>query len=431
MISNLIKILKDTEKLDAWNVKVVTKDVYELYFIKQNLEMNREVVTTDYYVTLFVNQNNKIGIAKFKLFSSSSNEEITKKINDQIENSKYSLYDKFSLPKKVDLKNVSKDVSFGNISLKDAAFLTADALFEADKFNNGYLNSSEIFIINEETKFIDSNGNNFQYVNQYGEVELVATWEEKGKEVEVYRYVDFDDFNSIFIQKAAEDILLEASQRIKAVPLPEINNCKVMLTKEYAKTYFKYIVDKLKNDNIYQKKSNYNIQDILQDSDDKCDFISIKLNPIMKDSTKGRSFDDDGIVLKRLNIIDKGIVKNFWGSNMYSQYLNRPVHGNYENFVVSAGSLSAEDLIEETYLEILALSDFDIDMVTGDFKSEIRLAILYTKGEKQIVTGGFISGNINDTFKTLRLSNDTIQLNNYIGPKNLLLDNITIGKGTN
>lgn len=430
MINTLLKILKENDKLYAWNVKIVTKDTYQLYFIKQKLDMNRQVVTTDYLVTLFVKHGNKLGISKFTLFASSSDDEIKAKIEEQIELSKYALYEMFTLPKKVDLKNITKDITFGDISLKDAAFLAADALFEADKYNNGYLNSSEIFVISEETKYLDSNGNNFQFVNQYGEIELVATWEEKGNEVEVYRYIEFDDFDPSFIQKEANDILLEASQRIKAIPTPMLTNTKVLLTKEYVRAYFKFFMDKLQNDNIYQRKSNYKLLDKIQNANEKADLMTIKLNPIMKASTKGRPFDDDGVVLKRLNLIDKGIVKNFWGSNIYSQYLNRQVNGNYENFIVNAGSLTKDDLLEEQYLEILSLSDFDIDMITGYFKSEIRLANLYIKGEKKVVTGGFISGNIFDTLENVRFTSDIMQLNNYVGPKGILIENVTIGQGS-
>ena len=136
------------------------------------------------------------------------------------------------------------------------------------------------------------------------------------------------------------------------------------------------------------------------------------------------------MALKKLPIIEKGVVKNLWGSNSKSQYLNKQVHGNFSNIVVNAGTLKEDDLADENYLEIISLSYFSIDPITGDFGSEIRLAYLYNKGkDKQIVTGGSISGNINTSLDNVRFTNETVQHNNYIGPKKVFLDKVLINKG--
>ena len=42
MINGIIELLKNNKKLHAWNLKSEFKDSYQLYFIKQNLEMNYE-----------------------------------------------------------------------------------------------------------------------------------------------------------------------------------------------------------------------------------------------------------------------------------------------------------------------------------------------------------------------------------------------------
>ena len=89
-----------------------------------------------------------------------------------------------------------------------------------------------------------------------------------------------------------------------------------------------------------------------------------------------------------------------------------------------------EDLQEENYVEIVSLSDFEIDTVTGDFGSEIRLAYLYSKGkERQIVTGGSIPGNVYNSLNTVKFNNDTKQMNNFIGPINVLIDNVSVNGG--
>ena len=54
MISNLLNILKSDERLYGWNVKVTTTSSYQLFFIRQQLDMNREVVVDDYDVTILL-----------------------------------------------------------------------------------------------------------------------------------------------------------------------------------------------------------------------------------------------------------------------------------------------------------------------------------------------------------------------------------------
>ena len=215
---------------------------------------------------------------------------------------------------------------------------------------------------------------------------------------------------------------------MKAIKTPVINNVKLLLTGEYVKTYFGHFIEKIRVDNIYNNMSDYQVgQKIAGENGDN---LTIRLEPTMKHSTKGAPFDDEGTTLRKLVVIEKGEVKNLWGSNAISKYLHVPSNGIYSNMVVSSGTLQEEDLQEENYVEIVSLSDFEIDTVTGDFGSEIRLAYLHQKNkEKQIITGGSISGNIYESLDTALFSNETEQMNNYIGPKKVLLENIHYNKG--
>lgn len=434
MISELLELLKNNEKIHAWNFQVDSTNSYQLYFIKQKLDMNREVKVDEYSVTIFTLENNNgkemIGSSTFKIYPSMSMDEVKNKINEQISFCKYSINKPYIFPKKVNLKPVSKELGFSGYSLKEAAFIAADALFEADKFDKGYINSSEIYINFIETRFFDSNGNVFLYTREKGEIELIATWREKGEEVEIYKFFEFDNLESLFIQNEATKALIEASNRIKAVKTPSISNVKVLLTGDYVKEYFLHFASKVKTDNIYSRMSTLKTGDNIQANSKNADKISIRLEPTLKNSTYGAPFDAEGVGLKRLNIIEKGVVKNLWGSNAKSQYINKPVNGTHSNFVVSAGTLTKEELENDNYLEIITLSGFDIDELTGDFGSEIRLAYLHQRNkDTQIVTGGSISGNVYDSINTVRFNNDTKQNNNFVGPINVLIDNVSLNGG--
>lgn len=430
MISELLDILKKDDDLFGWNLKAIHTKSYQLFFVRQRLDMNRETNIETYQITIFrkliVNEEEKIGSSSFEVYETMTPQEIREKLVIQKNRCQYTANHLFTLPKKQDLKPVSKEVEFDGHSLKEAAFIAADALFEADKYDKGYINSSEIFINYEENRYFDSNNNIFLYCKAYGQIEFVVSWADKSEEIELYKFIEFDKLDNDFIQNEANKMLVEASNRIKAQPTPEIANCKLMLTNEAARDFFRYFLNRCRTDHIYAKSSDVKIGTDLQKNAGKGDKISIRLEPTMKNSTKGLSFDKDGIVLKKLVLIDKGIVKNLWGSNASAQYLSVPVNGIYQNMVVNTGTMNNNDLANETYLEVVSFSDFDVDMITGDFGSEIRLAYLYnkTKGEKQIVSGGSVSGNINDMLATMRFSNESIQLNYYLGPRFVLLDHV-------
>ena len=430
MISNLLNALKSNNRLYAWNMRFVEKNSHQLFFIKQELDMNREVKVTEYYVKIYVKEKDgKLGSSSFIIYPSMSIEEVDAKIKEQIKLCKYTADKPFIMPKKANLKPVSKEVGFNGYSLKEAAFIAADTLFEADKFDKGYINSSEIFINHIETKFYDSNDNIFVYTQEEGQIEFVVTWAEKGQEVELYKFIEFDRLDSNYIQQQASNMLLEASNRFKAHPTPEINNYKLLLTGEYVKELFSHFVYKTSVDAIYSHVSNYDTGKNIQENNKDADLINIRLEPTLKGSTKGAPFDEDGVALKKIHIIEKGVVKNLWGSNNKAQYLNKPVYGRYQNVVVGSGTLETDELEDENFIEIISLSGFDIDAVTGDFGSEIRLAYLHTKNkERQIITGGSIAGNLYDSLDTIRFTKETEQINNYVVPKKVLLEKVSVTK---
>ena len=257
MISNLLDLLKNNENLHAWNFKIVSTDSYQLFFIKQELDMNREVVVDEYIVNIFtketINKKEYIGSATFSIYPTMSMEELKNKIDEQIALCKYTLTPAYKLPKKSNIKPIIKEKLFENHTLKDAAFIAADALFEEDNFSKGFINSAEIFINYEETKYFDSNDNVFVYANTYGQIEFVISWFDvkTASEGEVYKYIEFDSLNDKYIQNQAHKAFLEAGSKTNAIKTPQLSNINLLLTGEYVKKYFFHFVDKIKADNIY------------------------------------------------------------------------------------------------------------------------------------------------------------------------------------
>jgi len=420
MIKTILEVLNSNSNIYNYNVSETITDSYQLFFIKQDLDMNREAVVTKYNVTIYTLENDKIGEVSFKLFDSMDKQEIENKIKEQIKLCKYTANKMFTFPRKKETKPVTKDKTFDGYSLKDAAFIAADALFEADKYENGYINSSEIFINYEENHFYDKAGNNFVYTKVYGQIEFIVTFTSKVEEIELYKFIDFGTLDANYIQQEANKLFIEAGARSKAIPTPAIKNAKVMLTGDMVKEYFNAFANRARVESVYRNFTNYKEGMVIQDKEE-CDKLYISLVPTMKGSTKGRPYDEDGVVLKKTQIIENGVVKSLWGSNSISQYLDKNVVGNIQNIVAGAGSISEEDLKNEEYVELVSLSGFDIDPITGDFGSEIRLAYYYKDNTRVAITKGSVSGNVLDTLNEVRFAFEKKQQNDFEGPKFVLL----------
>ena len=147
-----------------------------------------------------------------------------------------------------------------------------------------------------------------------------------------------------------------------------------------------------------------------------CDRITLTLDPAMEYSSHSCPYDEHGLPLESHTIIRDGKLLKFWGDTRFSSYLNITPTGNIANFRVTGGTATGEELRRDPYLELVSFSDFQVDSVTGNFGSEIRLGF-YFDGEKTVpVTGGSISGNMAAVQDTLRMSEEERQYNHFRGP---------------
>ena len=78
---------------------------------------------------------------------------------------------------------------------------------------------------------------------------------------------------------------------------------------------------------------------------------------------------------------------------------------------------------------MVEFSDFQVDSMSGDIAGEIRLGYWHHDGEVTIVTGGSVSGSMNEAAKDMLFSAETKQYNNRIIPEITLLKNMRITGG--
>jgi PmbA protein len=66
--------------------------------------------------------------------------------------------------------------------------------------------------------------------------------------------------------------------------------------------------------------------------------------------------------------------------------------------------------------QVVGFSAPDVDPITGDFGSEIRLGYEMTAQGRRPIKGGSVSGNVFEAFAGARLASDLLERGSYAGP---------------
>ncbi|MGF7057548.1 metallopeptidase TldD-related protein [Brassicibacter mesophilus] len=430
MIDKIREILLNSREVDSWKVNESKIESSELFFIKKELDMNRAKEVHHFKVTVYKDFEEEgvmyKGSSTTNIYPTMSTEEIEKAIESAafaasfVKNKHYPLVK----PSEVAMSNIKSE--FSKASISEWLPKVTEAIFGSDKYENGSINSSELFLEKIYTRIINSEGVDVSYDGYKGQIELITNWKEEGEEIELYKDVKFADFNKEDIIECVEDMLKMSKNKAIAKSTPALNNIPVLLSGEPVKEFFSYYYEQANAQLVYEGISTAKVGECIQGKEIKGDKINITVDPLLKTSTLSAPYDEDGYPLKAVEIYSDGILEGYWGNNRFSNYLNIEPTGNIRNIIVHEGSKNIDNLKSEPYLELVAFSDFQMDTMTGDFAGEIRLGWYFDGKDLTPVTAGSISGNIKDVQQKMYFSKEIQQLNNFKGPKTIKLQNVSI-----
>ncbi len=428
-MKRLIELLNNHPQVDEWQIRVIDTSSTELFFIKDDLQMNRKKDVNKITITVYKNfeENGK----KFKGSSSTNlsnvytEDEIIKKIDQAalaasfVKNEYYDLVE----PTNDIAPQIESAFSKGN-PVQAISNLVND-LYEEDNQFGAFVNSSEFFINKIRIGLANSNGLDVHYEKYTGEIELITEAHGEKESIELFEVIHFSDYDSEFIKEQIKEKLYQTSLRAKAVPMPNIDNIPVILRSASTTRIWDYYLSQASAGQKYQHIHENNVGDTIQEAVSG-DLITLTMKPVIHNSTRNTYYDLDGFFLKDQTIIKEGKLEKLLASKRYSHYLNIETTGGLNNVVVDPGTKSLSELKEKPYLEVLAFSDFQTDAMTGNFGGEFRLA-LYFDGEKEIpVTLGTVTGNLKDAHKDMHFSKETCKSDSFIGPKYIKFDKMTI-----
>jgi len=429
MLEQLLSTLKTFQGAEYLIRETQTRRV-EGYNIKKQSEMAREVETCQLALTLyavFEEEGKKYrGSYNTEIHPGTSTDELKEIISQGmyaagfVKNAYYPLVSP-AAPKAV----VGKDVDIDN------AIAELQTAFHAtDNHGQGHISYSEFFVTHSDVRIINSSGVDVGYTTNHVFVETaVHQPTPDGGEIEIseaYRFSLQDiPASAKYLQGRVADLFTVAQKKAVAVPTPTVGDINILLSGECLSTFFSYYQENADAQMVYQSLSTYKEGDVVQGTDDS-DRITITLDPNMEGSANSKPYDQHGQPLDSHEIITKGKLVKYWGDTRFSSYLGTQPTGNISNIYVTGGTASDTDLRKEPYLELVSFSDFQVNSVTGDLGSEIRLGFYFDGKTITPVTGGSITGNMANVQDSLRMSVEERQYNNYRGPATVRLRGASI-----
>jgi len=416
MVHRILNLLKK-EEIDIYKINMETVESIELFFIKKELDMNRRKNVTHYKVTVykdFEENNEKYrGSANVDIYSSMDDEEISKVLRDGLYAAGFVKNKFYPLTSKEKCGLITIPSKFNGYTLEEAALVVKRALYKNDIYENGGINSAEIFINKTTTRIISSEGVDVTFEKYSSEIECITQWLEE-QDVELFNLFKYDDLNEELIEENVKDAIELTKWRVKANQSVKSGGYRVLLRKAALKSFFEYYIENASAVAVYNNISKFKVGESAQGNEIKGDKVNITLegtNP----------FDSDGVKLEKVSIIEDGILKTYHGSERYCYYLNINTTGVLDKITVQCGEKSIEEMKTEPYVELLTFSDFQMDSLTGDFAGEIRLGFIYDGDKLTPITGGSISGNIRKVQSNMYLSKESLIDANFNGPKALEL----------
>jgi PmbA protein len=430
MLDLIKKLLSDNKTIDGFKIVENKIESGELFFVRKGLDMNRAKEVHRFTLTVykdFEEDDTKYkGSSTTTIHPTMSEEEIKTAIDDAALAASFVKNEYYPLAKPA--KTAPLQTASNLCSQPIEAWLPkiAEAVYKADVLENGWVNSTEVFLNKVYTRIVNSEGIDVLFESYKGEVEFITDWKENGQEVELYKRYNFSEFDAEALTEMVAEQLNISRDKALAKSTPALNKFTVLLTGKPVEEIFSYYYMQSGAQNIYNHAANAELNKNIQGDEVKGDLVNITLDPQLQNSTNSTPYDNDGFPLQPVKLFENGVLKNYWGDIRHSHYLDVQPTGVIRNMVVEGGNLSEEDFKKEPYLELVAFSDFQMDSLTGDFGGEIRLGWYYDGKKITPVTGGSISGNIKEAQKNICLSKELQKDNGFYGPKTIKLENISV-----
>ena len=416
-----MELLRADSRVSDWKINENHKESYELFFVKGKLETVRCTDTCDKQVTVYADHGEYKGDSQFFIYPSTTQEQIRELIGEAVEKARLLNNKAYSLPGG-ETGSFQVESNFEEYAPADLSMAVAQAVFAANTMEGADLNSVEIFINKHTEQVRNSRGLDKTQVRYSAMVEAIPTYNGETQSVELYEQYNFNALDEAAITRRISETLEEVKARYEAKAPEQPLECDVVLNRQELGQLFMNIASNLHYATVYSHSNLWSKGDMVQ-KDRTGDPISITMCGEIPGSVRSTKFDDDGMSLGSICVVEEGMAANYYGSNRYGQYLNETPTGDLRCIRVAPGT-AAES--EGRYLEVVSMSGLQVDFFNDYIGGEIRLAYYFDGEKKCPVTGISISGSASQVLSTIALSQNMCVNGGYAGPEKAVLKGMKI-----
>lgn len=421
-IIELIRTALDNSGADGWMITDTLTEGWEFYFIRHDLDQNRAKNVEHINVKVFKKSEDGsfLGDASDEIAPTAAESEIKKTIDSLVMKAGYVKNPFYKLnPPETSGDPIGADFNTADIS---ADFI--NAMNELPESADADINSYEIFATKVTRHILTSAGTDITEIYPSSMIEVVVNARDDDHEIELYRMYHSGTCDKEGLKNSLVHTLQYGRDRLKAEKTPALEKADVIFSTDDAVEIYNYFRDRLSAAMLVRKMSDWEIGKAITEAEG--DKVTLTAKRSLENSSTNFSYDEEGAPLDDLVLLNRYIPENYWGSRMYTQYLGMERSGIVYNYEISGGSRSEAELRSGKYLEIVEFSDFQVDSMSGDIFGEIRLGYYHDGENVKIITGGSVSGNMEQFIKNMHFSKELVQYNNVKIPAVTKLADVTI-----
>ncbi len=418
-LETLLKILK-ASGADAWEVTDEKEKGWEFYLIRHALDQNRAKEIESFKVKVYKKIDECLGSAAAPIPADADEAEMKRIVTGLCQDATYVRNPIYTLNR----PEVGDRLYGAQVESVDLRAISGDFLktvAELPETAGEDLNSCEIFVSEIRRRFLNSEGIDVTAVYPSSMVEAVVNARKDGHEIELYRLYNCGTCDAEQLTRDLTEVMRYGRDKLTAEATPALEKADVILSTDAAREIYWYFIDRMSSGWVYNGISDWKIGDMVAPEN-----MTVETAVFLPNSSDNSMYDEEGARIRDMVLIDSGKAAHNWGSRQFSQYLGLEDSFHASNFIVKGGTETEAEIRQGDWLEVVEFSDFAVDGITGDIAGEIRLAYLHRDGKTISVSGGSVSGNMNELVKRMQFSAESRQYNNMRIPALTRLNGATV-----
>jgi PmbA protein len=426
-LKKIQSVLESLPGLSAWEIRQHHIKNFQRFLIFDQIESQRIVEKVNFLVTLYkYNENKGEKILNESTVILSMGDDPRAKLISTLEMASIVENPMFFLPE--------KGLSYERVETSDPVIKT-DPISCLDQIQDDFMedslekikrSSAEIFVEDKETLFLNSNGLELENSETNVMVEFVLLSEKGSRlESECQGMKKARFYENLKLKEMVQQYAKYARESLTA-RLPEGGIYPVVFSEESLDNLFHYYCVQTSGPAHYQNWGQLKIGFPVI-SEVKGELLTLISNPGLFGGLKSEAFDKNGLPLHRVNVIQNNLFQKRMNNKRFADYLKEEATGDFTNIEIETGSRGTKDLLEgPPCYHLLRFSTFEPNSITGAFSGEIRTGYFIKEGKTIPIKGGSVSGIMQEAFKEVFFSQECTQRGNYLGPKSVRIERLTI-----